>query len=1474
MNYKPYSQSLKVLLTAAVLQACVRGNTASTVLSADKPHEAQKSEEAISVLASEPEDKRSRLDTSLPRIAGTTESMSRNASFISTFASQSSRSAAGNDLDTSLPRVTGTIESMSRNASFISTFPSQSSQPEDKRSDRSESSLPSVAEITRQLASTSTLSSQPSQSRGKHGHLGQSSLRSIGAVSRTFSLGSTATTAPSQSKENLSDLEISLPNMTDTDNAEASLQTAPQRCAELSENNTSQEHKRLSLELKQCFEQTPQRSVDTPTRRRVITSHQRVGSLEALKQYWQQQSQAHNQPTTTHELVAAYNSTHDAEERRALQRWLQAYVLWFKDQDIPIPAANIEQYAALALISAKKSGDKDMLRKYFSSLANKINPQYVHGQESVIQLLSTVLPVLDPTIFKGQSKELLQLHTKLCTQIKRLQVGTLNSQNYPAHRNILKTLYYLLDLSRKVIVADAYSDGEDEEDIEETLVVYSWTAAKSRLVKAIEMLEKTVAASAAPAAYVYQLMVIKKALKALDEPSVMSSQDDIVRLTQHTASAMQRLAWSNGVSLLFDYSHLHDKDEKWRAVLDNEEALSKQTLYDKLSTLHRVVLSVLQDVQNIDMFERSLGILSRIHVDESPSIDQETLVLCYGIVEQIVNLSQQSKAREVSIRCQQWLSSLQQEKKWQHRALQQILKHAHKTLQQSQKTLHQDNTLYKAVLESLQLEGAQAAMQEQLNIMQESLADLHEQQGGITAQDIEKQLEAMKQRLDSKQVSRRNLLHEHDASSQDTESSEDDHVGEMCHQRSMLTTMRKNFGSSLRDLGLDRGSLLREDSIRDLFQGIRKPTERSQSPGASPRVASYRRWLRTCEKHAATHAKKHNLPALSSTFVGREDALVKLYDTLRRKEQAFVAITGAAGKTSLAQRYAHWQLAQGHQYDLVWQLSGVSPWALAQSYQQLAAHLDIETLGKSVAQIKQAVFAALQHQGCWLLIVENVDTTAMRKQLEDWLPLQQPGHILVTSQLREGWREAAFCLNKPAATTNLWEAPTTDQPHTIQEAGEASQALATLLDHSPLAIYHAKAFMKNEAMHADIKQAHYRAYTTRYQQAAAEHASLLNSREAGYKARLAILLNLQQVRAQNPEALACLQTLAYLRHGEYLPQGLVDACGTKAILGLLQRYALLRSVPEKQSYQLNRLVTEVALCVAQVDADKYVSCALEAVKWVWQRYDRQGNFPKVGILIPHLEALSKHSRCLKGEAYKSLATLLTEVAGYYQCVCTDYPKAIAYQKRAHKMLEEFYEYYAHDDLAESYLRLGELCSNQQALLPEAEQHIKCALKICLALHQEQPHRNTARSHLSLGQLYCKQSRYEQGKASIEKALAIYARVEDKSFRVDVAKLYAELGAICCTQKDFKQAEQHHLKALRLRKMLYGLQPHADLAHSYDSLGFTYGCLQDFRNAKIYYCQNILQKIPKDVPKTLWQQGACHDRLQPSWHRAGLSTSAK
>jgi hypothetical protein len=145
-----------------------------------------------------------------------------------------------------------------------------------------------------------------------------------------------------------------------------------------------------------------------------------------------------------------------------------------------------------------------------------------------------------------------------------------------------------------------------------------------------------------------------------------------------------------------------------------------------------------------------------------------------------------------------------------------------------------------------------------------------------------------------------------------------------------------------------------------------------------------------------------NVPATDNTFVGRDEALITLRETMLRDGRVAVEGRygmGGVGKTRLALEYAN---RFGSHYDLVWWVAADRPALVGDQLASLAVRLGLVGPETDTGTAATVARTYLRRSQSWLLVFDNAESA---EALAPWLPGGE-GHTLITSRT-SGWAALA-----------------------------------------------------------------------------------------------------------------------------------------------------------------------------------------------------------------------------------------------------------------------------------------------------------------------------------------------------------------------------------------------------------------------------------------------------------------------------------
>jgi len=368
----------------------------------------------------------------------------------------------------------------------------------------------------------------------------------------------------------------------------------------------------------------------------------------------------------------------------------------------------------------------------------------------------------------------------------------------------------------------------------------------------------------------------------------------------------------------------------------------------------------------------------------------------------------------------------------------------------------------------------------------------------------------------------------------------------------------------------------------------------------------------------------HGLPpSLGRTFVGREDFLVQIRQTLTQSNStaitAAISGLGGIGKTRAAAEYA-W----AHQADYpggMLMIPAATPDSQLTHLSNLTVPLGIPGMDtRPPEERRAAVITWLRAHRDWLLILDHVDTDAGMRAAHVLRGELPTGHVLLTSRL--GTVPSGFLglslgvLSPEAATRFLLES--TDGRRT-QAPDDAAQAagLARDLDGLALALTHAAAYVRRyrlslSAYRAELDRAFQRVL-------GAESKDVTDHHERSTLATLEVSLSRATAGGR-----ALLERLAFLAD-EPVPRFLLEVPGSDGVNQLeaeadLADYSLVTRDDQAGSFTTHRLVRAVVRrSLSEADARTRLE---QALRWV---DDAFVGHPQDARSWPRLLPLAEHA---------------------------------------------------------------------------------------------------------------------------------------------------------------------------------------------------------------------------------------------------------
>ncbi len=457
-------------------------------------------------------------------------------------------------------------------------------------------------------------------------------------------------------------------------------------------------------------------------------------------------------------------------------------------------------------------------------------------------------------------------------------------------------------------------------------------------------------------------------------------------------------------------------------------------------------------------------------------------------------------------------------------------------------------------------------------------------------------------------------------------------------------------------------------------------------------------------------------------FTGRADILKKLHNALKSDKAAALAQAisglGGIGKTQTAVEYTY---QYRNEYNAVLWVKADSREALISDYAALVHVLDLpEKDAKEQKLIAVAVRRWLENNSGWLLVFDNADEPGL---LEDYIPINHKGHILLTSRAqlfdKLGISKPVELQKMPPDEAKEFLLKRTGRRDPLQAENEAILKIAEELDYLPLALEQAGAYIK------ELKSGfsnYLSSYRTRGLDMFKKHPPVTGK----YPKSVATtwLLNFEEVEKTSKASAELLTASAFL-NPDNIPFELIikgapelgetissvvkgiekDPLVLDELLLPLTKYSLISR--DASAYSIHRLVQTVIRDRIGKDAErvwaertvKAINRAFPAVEFSnWYLCER---------LVPHAQAGYELIRKW-GFEFEEAAILLND-AGFYQYERALYSEAEPMYRRALEIREKSLGK-DHPDVATSLNNLAELY-RAQGKYAEAEPMYRRALEI-------------------------------------------------------------------------------------------------------------------------------------------------------------------
>ncbi|KAF2715541.1 hypothetical protein K504DRAFT_396977 [Pleomassaria siparia CBS 279.74] len=397
-------------------------------------------------------------------------------------------------------------------------------------------------------------------------------------------------------------------------------------------------------------------------------------------------------------------------------------------------------------------------------------------------------------------------------------------------------------------------------------------------------------------------------------------------------------------------------------------------------------------------------------------------------------------------------------------------------------------------------------------------------------------------------------------------------------------------------------------------------------------------------------------------FVGREDTIAKIGEkraaSLNHTRVALVGL-GGVGKSQVAIEYAY-RTQQAEPRTLVLWIHASDPARFKQRYREVADQIALPGRDGPKADILKLVYAWLsdRRNGQWLMILDNVDDdnvffaeddegertlqaskmngdgVSSRMPLEGFLPQTPNGAILITS------RNKTAAINlvglhgiiavDPMVEEDALALLKTRVPFDEDEEAEA-KALVQVLEHIPLAINHAAAYIKTRAPMTTIST-----YLELFFTSDDYQVRLLDKKEwkdtrRDYSTRHPVMrtwqISFSQIRKTHRSAADMLALMSMFdKQGiprSFLQRGGIDQLDFDDALTPLLNFSLVRAEVGNQSFSMHRLV-QLSMRTWLKDEQELETWVEESSEVIIAAFSGRITLVDFALLLPHMHEVIGH----------------------------------------------------------------------------------------------------------------------------------------------------------------------------------------------------------------------------------------------------------
>ncbi|KAL1999850.1 hypothetical protein VTN02DRAFT_3893 [Thermoascus thermophilus] len=557
-------------------------------------------------------------------------------------------------------------------------------------------------------------------------------------------------------------------------------------------------------------------------------------------------------------------------------------------------------------------------------------------------------------------------------------------------------------------------------------------------------------------------------------------------------------------------------------------------------------------------------------------------------------------------------------------------------------------------------------------------------------------------------------------------------------------------------------------------------------------------------------------------FVGRETILQRLNDRFASLGEVHARVAlfglGGVGKSQIAIQLAHQIREERHDVSIFWiHASNID--RFRDGYRKLAQEYGIPDAGDEEEDQLSRVKTWLENERqSWLMIIDNADDislfasdSASTKNLSilDYLPECSQGSILITTRNRAAG--VSFTRNSPAhlievQTMSERESTGLIKSKLMENIAHESEIheLTSLLEHLPLALVQAAAFMQENVMSIREYLELYRDGDETQMELLCEPFEALG-RDSGIPNAVAatLMISINQIKERNPRAVEILSLMGFLDRHE-IPKAFIERKKERPLdivkaLGTLKAFSLIVEGGVQGTYSMHRLVQLVVRKWLAIQ-ERYEAWAIQALERVAELYPNATfeNWKVCAEYLPHARAVLQLVPELQGKDLRT-RLYLQEGISFYLWSQGRYKESEAIDLL---ILEENKKEFGleHPETLES---MGSLASTyeDQGRFDEAEELDRHVVEV--RRKQLGPeHRVTLTSMANLASIYEKQGRTKKAEDLMLQVFETRKRVfgPDDDETLDSM---AHLGSIYTELEQWERAEELELRVWNLRKERHG-----------------------------------------------------------------------